>query len=120
MNDIAERHGGDQNLVVEGITVPLQVRNGLFTIACRVPTKEELQNCTRIVLTSDQEWDVTAVSNETNVIVPTLLDEPDTFNGTFTNNCIQAHVSISNVEQADLLTLQARTFFGSRNTLNLK
>jgi len=60
------------------------------------------------VLTSDQEWDVTAVSNETNIIVPTLLDEPDTFNGTFNTTCIQAHVSISNVEQADLLTLQAR------------
>jgi len=62
----------------------------------------------RLVLTSDQPWDVTAVEINDNVLVPTPIYENDDFIGTYNMKSTYIHYvnpSISSTEQADLLTL---------------
>jgi len=97
---------------MDGITVPLIAKNGLFIVGCRKPTVEEINSCMRLVLTSDQPWDVTAGgNNKDEVRVPTPIYEEDDFVGTYTMQSTKVHCvhsSISYTEQADFLTLQTK------------
>ena len=54
IDDVARRHGGTQSIEADGITIPLAIKKGLFTMKVRPPTAEEKDDCLRIVLTSDQ------------------------------------------------------------------
>ena len=60
INDIAKRHGGAQNIIADGVELPLELKNGLMMTSVRTPTDDEIRNCTRVVLTCDQPWEVQA------------------------------------------------------------
>ena len=56
VNDVARRHGGFQNLLLNDLEVPLSVMNGLLLFDIRKPTEYERLNCTRIIMTGDAIW----------------------------------------------------------------
>ena len=65
VHDTARRHGGRQSVVADGYEIPLLVKNGLMVLPVREPTSEEASKCTRVVLTSDQPWDVQVYGEDT-------------------------------------------------------
>jgi len=82
VEDIAKRHGGKQQMIIDDVAIPMSLKNGLFTIPCREPTGTELKTCTRLVLTSDEMWEVQQFGDACNdVIVSQALFEDDEFVG---------------------------------------
>ena len=57
VNDVAKRHGGRQNIVAKGNTIPIHFHRGLLELPLRVPTEQELSTCRRIILSSDEPWE---------------------------------------------------------------
>ena len=70
INDVAKRHGGTQNMIVDGFNIPMLIRNGLLTISVQAPSIQERDELPRVVLTSDQEW-ITSDFDESTNILPT-------------------------------------------------
>ena len=58
VDDVSARHGGKQRIMKDGIDLPLDLQDGLLFLNTRLPTENERQNCTRIILTSDAVWNV--------------------------------------------------------------
>ena len=48
----------------EGYIIPLQVKDGLCYMKMRPPTDEELSSLPHVIMTSDDEWDPSAVDND--------------------------------------------------------
>ena len=48
----------------EGYIIPLQVKDGLCYMKMRPPTDEELSSLPHVIVTSDDEWDPSAVDND--------------------------------------------------------
>ena len=69
IDDVARRHGGTQSIEADGITIPLAIKKGLFTMKVRPPTAEEKDDCLRIVLTSDQIWEPDQFNDDDDAIV---------------------------------------------------
>ena len=67
-------------MVSDGYELPLIVRNSLFTLPVRASTYDERINAPRIVLTSDEIWDVNAHDESDNKpIESTALSMSTTF-----------------------------------------
>jgi hypothetical protein len=63
--DKSKKVGGQQRLLtVDGITIPLAIRNGLPYMDMKPCTPEEFEQLPHIVLTSDAEWDPTVLDFE--------------------------------------------------------
>ena len=57
INNVPKSRGGKIPYIFKDDTyIPMNIRHGLFTIRIRSPTKEELQECETIVLTSEEPW----------------------------------------------------------------
>ena len=63
VNDKAKRHYGKQNLVVDGVELPLTLQGGLLHLPLREPTDEDLLKWPIVTLTSDQPWDPRAIND---------------------------------------------------------
>ena len=63
VNDKAKRHYGKQNLVVDGVELPLTLQGGLLHLPLREPTDEDLIKWPIVTLTSDQPWDPKAIND---------------------------------------------------------
>ena len=59
VNDVAKRHGGQQSIQVGDTIIPLQLQRALLSIPIREPTRWELENLPRVIVTSDEPWDPT-------------------------------------------------------------
>lgn len=109
VEDVAKRHGGKQQMIIDDVEIPMSLKNGLFTIACREPTRIELKTCTRLVLTADEVWEVQQFGDSSNdVIVPQALYEDDEFIGSYASRTVMANPSISMEDQANFLEMQAK------------
>ena len=109
IDDVAKRHAGKQQMIIDDVEIPMSLKNGLFTIACREPTGIELKTCTRLVLTSDEVWEVQKFGDDCDdVIVPQALYEDDAFVGTYVSRTAIADPSISVEDQANFLEIQAK------------
>ena len=65
VDDTPIAHGGFQMVITrEGYIIPLQVRDGLCYMKMRPPTDEELSSLPHVFMTSDDEWDPSAVDND--------------------------------------------------------
>ena len=53
MNDVGARHGGGQNIIAVGYTIPLQMENGLLTVPLHVSIEDELFSCPIVTISSD-------------------------------------------------------------------
>ena len=73
VNDIASRHGGTQEITADGFNIPLFIHNGLLGLKIRIPTENEITNCTRIVLTNDQPWNPEELSSLNKTTTTTIL-----------------------------------------------
>jgi hypothetical protein len=49
--------GGKQRIFMDGYQLPLDFKNGLAYLLCRIPIDEELASLPHIVMTSDVYWD---------------------------------------------------------------
>jgi hypothetical protein len=49
--------GGKQRILIDGYQMPLDFKNGLPYLRCRIPTPGELKSLPHIIMTSDVEWD---------------------------------------------------------------
>ena len=56
VDNVAKRHGGNQEICVEDYHIPLEIRNGLLGFQCRKPTSWELENLFHVSLTSEEVW----------------------------------------------------------------
>ena len=57
VDDVASRHGGSQKILAGGQAIPLQIEQALLYASIREPTKHELVNLPRIMLTGGEVWD---------------------------------------------------------------
>jgi hypothetical protein len=56
VNDIAKKHGGKSNIVLDGTIIPLYLEQGIMIMKIRKPSQKELTECEMLDLTSDLEW----------------------------------------------------------------
>ena len=57
IHDTSKSRGGIiPHIQKDNIFIPMNIKNGLFTINIRKPTEEELKDCDVIILTSDERW----------------------------------------------------------------
>lgn len=67
VNDVAKRHGGTQNIMADGVNIPMLIKNGLLTIPVQAPSIRERDELPRIILTSDQEWTTNSFDESNNI-----------------------------------------------------
>ena len=68
VNDIADRHGGKQNIEYDDDIIPLILEDGLFIVDIREPTVAERFDCRRLTLTSDRPWTVGECDNSSHLM----------------------------------------------------
>ena len=71
MDDVASRHGGSQKILAGGQAIPLQIKQALLYASIREPTKCELVNLPRIMLTGGEVWDPGSIGD-----IPEVLKQP--------------------------------------------
>ena len=54
VNSVPKKHGGEQNLIIQDQEVPCGVKNCLIYFKCRLPTDEEMDQLTPVVLTQGE------------------------------------------------------------------
>ena len=120
INDTAHRHGGTQNILADGYDLPLNLLRGLFTMNIREPTEYERINCTRIILTGDQPWDVgdydtpnPSTAYTSTSLIPSIPPIQKLLSIPFIQEddmcqVVRANPSNTTVRDVDMLTYQAR------------
>ena len=88
LNDVLERHGGEQRLVAmddedNAVSVPFEVERGLFQIRLRKPTEDELNDLPTVWLTSNETtWDPSVLDEDNELVLPlvdgTTIDKNET------------------------------------------
>ena len=63
VDDIAKRHGGCQMIQADAQVIPLKLQRALLYTPVREPTTWELDNLPRVMLTADQPWDPSTISD---------------------------------------------------------
>ena len=65
INNIPKFRGGTIPYIKKDNTIiPLTIKNGLLAIKIRKPTKEELEECETVILTSNQPWDPEEINED--------------------------------------------------------
>ena len=76
MDDVASRHGGNQKILAGRQAIPLQVEQALLYASIREPTKHELVNLPKIMLTGGEVWnpssfgDISEVAKDKGGFIP--------------------------------------------------
>jgi len=114
VNDVARRHGGFQNLLLNDLEVPLSVMNGLLLFDVRKPTEYERLNCTRVVMTGDALWNIEDFVDD-KCQYTNSMTTCDVFGNVFadSNNHLlnmqsKMHLSKSHVNPTDIKMIQSK------------
>jgi hypothetical protein len=116
VDDIAKKHGGLSYIKKDGYIIPIQMVDSLMAIKLRKPTKDEMNNCKKIELTSKQIWNP-SIHNEKE------LDEngyQDLILKIEKNQGLRGGVNIDDVKQFDGANLKKKKiFYISENERNV-
>jgi len=110
VNDISLKHGEKQNIIIDDVSIGLAVKGGLLSFPIREPTKDEITGCTRLVMTSDYQWNAPEInasmpSSNNMHITETFIFDPKDLQGSFK---VHAYMARSTITEDDLLSLQAK------------
>ena len=64
VDDVTKRHGGQQLIQADSQVIPLKLQRELLYTPVRKPTTWELDNLPRVMLTADQPWDPSTISDD--------------------------------------------------------
>ena len=114
VNDVARRHGGFQNLLLNDLEVPLSVMNGLLLFDVRKPTEYERLNCTRVVMTGDALWNIEDFVDD-KCQYTNSMTTCDVFGNVFADSSThllnmqsKMHLSKSHVNPTDIKMIQSK------------
>jgi hypothetical protein len=66
VDDVPARYGGNQSIFIDGLLIPLLLKDGMLTLPLRRPTTYELRTCDRYHLTSGRhEWAPQTLNGDT-------------------------------------------------------
>ena len=121
VNDVARRHGGEQNIIVDDITIPLETVKGLLSFKIREPSQNEVKNCPRITLTSDSQWEIGDFDNKqamkTTTDINSSIKTEDLFPAGSVNIQLRNNVTHTHVLDNDLKAVQPKMGWMPLSTL---
>jgi len=103
--------GGKQRILIEDYQIPLDFKNGLAYLRCRIPNKEELQSLPHVIMTANVDWDPSQYDHTIDKIEewydPALedIDHENPFDayGDYRHRTIATHAVVTEEEFFDAL-----------------
>ena len=107
INNIAKVHGRNQDIIIEGISIPLILQDGMHCIGTRKPTLHELSTCTVLDISDDStEWD------------PQLLNHHNKKSNEYNNTITTHHINHLNYILSNTNEIKTKTKESNWGELN--